>query len=127
MIGGSYQLKAKYSKLPKGLKVRLMAKVTTENSNVLSVISYANGTEWRHSHTCGFIDVDSSEDLKPNILIAFIPSSYLEPVTDLDKIIIWNLAHKWNVLQTDHYTKFRKEFLDKNGYDIHEGIYKNKR
>lgn len=127
MIGGTYQLKEKYSKLPKGLKVRLMAIVTTDNNISLYVISYSNGTEWRHAGNCGFISIEASEDLTPNTLITFISDGYLEPVEDSNKIIIWNLAHKWNVNESDHYTKFRKEFLDKNGYDIHENIYKNRR
>jgi hypothetical protein len=127
MVGETYQLKEKYSKLPKGLKVRLMAIVTTDSNVSICVINYSNGSEWRHSHACRFISIESSEDLNLNTLVTFIPSSYLEPVDDFNKIIIWNLAHKWNVRESDHYTKFRKEFLDNNGYDIHENIYKNRR
>jgi hypothetical protein len=136
VVGERYQLNKHWGKLPKGLKLKLMAileytNITIYNGNKIysAVVEIPHGgSAWKfHSNDGTSIVVEQDINLNGDTLITYIPLNYLEPLNPLsDNIIIWSLANKWNSRETDSYNKFRVEWYDKYGYDIHERRYKKK-
>jgi hypothetical protein len=129
-VGERYQLGEKWGKYPMGMKVKLMVTISYDNAllsqNHAGVIEVSNGgSEWKYVTPTNFTIIDRCEDLNDSTSITFIPLRLLIPI-DNDKIIIWSLANKWNVRETDYYNNWRKETFLKYGYDIHEFLYKNR-
>ena len=133
-IGRTYILNDTWMQYPKGMKVKLMALM--ENSLLFSLdgtkmysaiieVPIKGGTAFKY-YTGNDTIVSKSPDLNDETIITFIPLRFLSEMGEEDKykIIIWNLANKWNVSQTDSYNNWRKSFLLKYGYDIHKSVYK---
>jgi len=121
-VGDTVRLKENYNKMPKGTKVRFMAKIDFspnwqyENKTYGAVISYHRGSEWRFADKTRFDVLELSEDLDDETKITFISYNVLEPIDNNDdRIILWNLANKWNVRETDWYNNWKKEYKEKYG------------
>lgn len=131
-VGKVYILNNPWMKYPKGMKVKLMALLehkylSWDGKKVYSAIIEVpnNGSAFKYYQGDDII-VTKADDLTEDTLITFIPLRFLSDMEeeDKDKIIIWNLAHKWNVYETDSYNKWRKEHMLKYGYDLHKSVYK---
>ena len=134
VVGETYRLNTNWTKLPKGLKVKLMAILEYKTlsygggkmySAVIEI--HKGGSCWRHHSSTDSIVIEQDESLTDDTSITYVPLNYLEPLNPLDdKIIIWNLATKWNSKLADSYGKWRQESIEKYGYDIHKLIYEKK-
>lgn len=124
-----YTLNNTWMKYPKGMKVKLMALLESSILDIKfksAIIEVPNrGSAFKYYSGSDTI-ISKSEDLTEDTIITFIPLYYLSEVTeeDKDRIIIWNLANKWSVYETDSYNKWRKEYTLKYGYDLHKAVYK---
>lgn len=123
-VGDVVRLSEDYSKIPKGTKVRYMAKIDFspdwqyENKSYGAVVAYHRGSEWRFSDKNRFSILEMSDELSDDTKITFISYNKLEPIDENDdRMILWNLAHKWNVRETDWYNNWRKEYKEKYGRD----------
>ena len=131
-VGKIYKLNDSWMRYPKGMKVKLMALLENKflswdgKKMYSAVIEVSNNGSAFKYYTGDDDIVAKADDLTEDTLITFIPLRYLSEMEeeDKDKIIIWNLAHKWNVYETDSYNKWRKEHMLKYGYDLHKMVYK---
>ena len=129
-VGDIVKVKESQHKIAKGQKVKLRARVVfiTETGLEIAngcIISVHNGSEFKYVDLKRIKIIESDGELNPEDKITFIAEFNLEPqdMSD-DSIIFKSLYTKWNVHLSDWYTKFRKENLEKYGYDTHKMIYK---
>lgn len=130
-VGEIYILSETWIGLPKGMKVKLIAlleapfKSWNGDTVYSAIIESAKGSPFKYYKGEDPI-VSRSNELTEDTPITFLPERYLSELNEEDKnrIIIWNLATKWNVYQADSYNKMRSDHMKKYGYDIHKLVYK---
>lgn len=131
-VGDIVRLKKNPFKLPKGLKVRLMAIIEynlTFSSGIkicgAVIETHVRSFAWKYSNSNNYSVIEQSDDLTEDTNITFVTQQYLEPLDEKDDgMILYDLNYKWNVFESDWYAKWRKEYEEKYGKDPHKILYK---
>lgn len=126
-VGDYVMTKERSNPFAKGTKLKLLAKIRFKGMVDVSgaIVEYHKGNPWHCVDQNSFEIVELVEDYVHQYTnVTFIPLFVLTKYIFDGKIILHNLCTKWDTYQSDSYEKFRREFIEKWGYDIHRNVYK---
>jgi len=129
-VGDTVQLTERWAgKYAIGQKMVLRAKVkflSNEGNEIANgcIVEVHSGSNFRYCdlEKIKIIELDREIDLDDKIV--FVPESLLEPWNGNTDLILCGLHTIWSSSKSDHYSKWRKEYEIKYGYDPHKYVYK---